>query len=122
MRMTDDEAHSRVRFTACAPTATPLAALVGSTPSRQLLPASLVGRLVDDRPIAAIVAARSAGDGVTRLEPASPSAVLRALAAQLTGDAARRRDEFHRLGDLVQRVSGWTLHLGHDHESARGTA
>ncbi len=95
----------------------PLATLLGSA-GRPLVPASLVGALVDDTPVSAIVAVRAAADGVTRLEAASPSAMLRALAAQLTGDADRRRHEFRRLADVVEQLPGRTLHLGHDHDAA----
>ena len=100
---------------------TPLADVIGTKGIHDLVPASTLGSLAGSTVLGAFVAVRSATErDASALEPASPSAVLRALAAQLSGDGDARRQGFHQLGGLVEDVRGSVLHLGRDLGDALG--
>jgi len=84
----------------------------------RLVPASSIGPLGGPTGIRGLVVVGEAGGGAATLEPASPSTVLKALAAHLSGPASRHRAAFLTLADWVETVPGWMLSLGDDLDAA----
>ncbi len=94
--------------------ATPLAAMLGSARTRELVPASRVGQLVGRTVIGAFVIVAPSDVAEPILETAAPSVVLRALASRLSGGADVRRTTFIRLSELAEQVPGLVLRVADD--------
>lgn len=96
---------------------TRLAEMLGTGDHEPLVVPSRIGQLAEATELGAFVAVRPGANG-SSIEPASPAAVLRALAAQLGGGADVRRASFRRLASLVEHVPGMTLEIGKDLDAA----
>jgi hypothetical protein len=99
---------------------TRLASLIGTAGLHRLVPASSVGPLAGPTTIRAFVVVSEDPGVSAAVEPASPSTVLKALAAQLSGPSTPWRAAFLSMAEWVETIPCWVLSLG-DHLDAAAT-